>query len=80
LSRKKVIAVFIYLVLNRIFCFATAFENIHAFSGATSGKGVIAVLLAESLWISKSPLIFIVGRKQKDHTPRSLNYCLFALQ
>ena len=34
--------------------------------------------LQSSLLISKLLLIFIVGRKQKDHTPRSLDYCLFA--
>jgi len=30
------------------------------------------------LLISKSPLICIVGKQQKDHKPRSLDYCFFA--
>jgi len=29
---------------------------------------------------SKSPLICIVGKQQKNHKPRSLNYCFFANQ
>jgi len=29
---------------------------------------------------SKSPLICIVGKQQKGHKPRSLNYCFFANQ
>ena len=29
---------------------------------------------------SESPLIFIVGKQQKHHKPRSLNYCFFANQ
>jgi len=29
---------------------------------------------------SKSPLICIVSKQQKDHKPRSLNYCFFANQ
>ena len=29
---------------------------------------------------SKSPLICIIGKQQKDHKPRSLNYCFFANQ
>jgi len=31
-----------------------------------------------SLLNSKSPLICIVGKLQKDHKSRSLNYCFFA--
>jgi len=29
---------------------------------------------------SKSPLIYIVGKQQKDHKPRSLSYSFFANQ
>ena len=33
-----------------------------------------------SLLNSKSPSICVVGKQQKDHKPRSLNYCFFANQ
>jgi len=33
-----------------------------------------------SLLVSKSLLTFIVCRKRKDHTPRSLEYCLLSQQ
>jgi len=33
-----------------------------------------------SLLNSKSPMICIVGKQQKDHMPPSLHYCFFANQ
>ena len=48
----------------------------------TSGKGAMRTIvggnLCCSLLNSKSPLMCIVGKQRKDHTPRSLNYCFFA--
>ena len=41
-------------------------------------RAIVGSNLYSSLLISKSLLIFIVGRKRKDHTPRSLDNCLFA--
>ena len=47
----------------------------------TSGKGVMRAIVGSnvycSLLSSKSPLLCIVGKQWKDHTPWSLNYCFF---
>jgi len=50
----------------------------------TSGKGAMWAIAGRIFYCpllnSKSPLICIVGKQQKDHKPRSLNYCFFANQ
>jgi len=46
----------------------------------TSGKGAMRAIVGSNLYCSlldfKSPLMCIVGKQQKDQTPRSVNYCL----
>ena len=48
------------------------------------GKGAMRAIVGSNFYCpvldSKSPLICIVGKQQKDHKPRSLNYCFFANQ
>ena len=48
----------------------------------TSGKGAMRAIVGSNLYCSllnsKYPLMCIVGKQQKHHTPRSLNYCFFA--
>ena len=50
----------------------------------TSGKGAMWAIVGRIFYCpllnSKSPLICIVGKQQKDHKSRSLNYCFFANQ
>ena len=50
----------------------------------TSGKGAMRAIVGSNLYCfllnSKSPLICIVGKQQKDHNSQSLNYCFFANQ
>ena len=50
----------------------------------TSGKGAMRSIVGSNFYCpilnSKSPLICIVGNQQKDHRPRSLNYCFFPNQ
>ena len=49
-------------------------------SGMGAMRGIFGSNLYCSLLNSKSPLMCIVGKQQKDHTPRSLNYCFFTNQ
>ena len=48
----------------------------------TSGKAAVRAIVGSNLYCSllnsKSPLMCIVGKQQKDHMPHSLNYCFFA--
>jgi len=50
----------------------------------TSGEGTMLTIVGSNLYCSlfnsKSPLIYIVGKQQKDHKSQSLNYCFFANQ
>ena len=50
----------------------------------TSRKGAMRAVVGSNLYCSllhsKSPLMCIVGKQRKDHTPRSLNYCFFTNQ
>ena len=50
----------------------------------TSSKGAMWATVGRIFYCpllnSKSPLIYIVGKQQKDHKPWSLNYCFFANQ
>jgi len=49
-----------------------------------SGKGAMQAIVRSNLYCSllnsKSPLMCVVGKQQKDHKPRSLNYCFFTNQ
>ena len=43
-------------------------------------RAIVGSNLCWSLLNSKSPLICIAGKQQKDHKPQSLNYCFFVNQ
>jgi len=88
-TRRKKLQHFYQLVVNMVWdlwkSYARTFRCLAFLRWERmSSKGAMRAIVGSNLYCSllhsKSPLICVVGKQQKDHKSRSLNYCFFANQ